>query len=150
MVPCEGSGWLMIEPCVWRDGNGAIEGVGSEKAAGGGIEPPQSGWKPFGELRLRMLRAPSMSSHDLRKSDAHTDATVKARLPRIVSGAGGGRRGGRRIAHREMGKALASSSDSIGDVEWPPRQCVMLPPIVMGADAHDCGRGALCGSAGAR
>ena len=56
---------------------------------------PESGWKPLGELRLRILRAPSMSSHDLRstarthrrepQTHAHHDAG-RGRSARAVGG----------------------------------------------------------------
>lgn len=47
-------------------GKGGSEALGSENDIGGGIPllPAATGWKPLGELRLRMLRATSQSSHE--------------------------------------------------------------------------------------
>ena len=82
--------------------------AGSRKLADG-IAPPggaaADGWKPLGEFRLRMDRAPSISSHE-----------------------------------REIGpNAPLSSSDSIGEREWPPRQwdefLLAAPPTAIGAEA---------------
>lgn len=77
---------LSIEP--WCGGNdGTDEAVGSENDMGGGA--PAIGWKPLGEFRLRIERAPSMSSHERERgnmfessSDSIGDAPTWAPPPR--------------------------------------------------------------------
>ena len=51
----------MEVPC--EDGKGGNEALGRENDMHGGAF--DRGWKPFGEFRLRIDLAPSMSSHDL-------------------------------------------------------------------------------------
>ena len=81
-------------PFVALGGNGGSEAFGNEKAAGGGnplLLPFASGWNPFGELRLRMLRATSQSSHErdsgrapLSSSDSMGDTEEAAPLRQWV------------------------------------------------------------------